>query len=286
MALGLALALAGCAKAPVSRTDSDGDTHYPLTGRVVSVDAAHDRVTVAHDAVPGLMAAMTMEFPAAPGDIATVHPGERIRADLVKDKEGRGRLEKIWPDDQSGTDAVAEGARRLREDTHDRGDGVYRDLGESIPGFTLWDQDGRVVQSGRFQGKQIMLNFIYTHCPFANMCPLSTHKMIEAQQLAKKAGVKDIEFVSFTLDPANDTPGVLHDYAASRNIDTSNFTFLTGPAPAIRDLLTQFGVIADFEGGVLKHTLATLLVDEKGRIVWRADGSEWNPQDFVARMRK
>jgi len=285
-ALGAALALAGCAKAPANRPDASGDTHYALTGQVVAVDAAHGHLTVAHEAVPGLMGAMTMEFPVAPGDAATVHAGERIKADLIKDAAGHARLEKIWPDDQGGQNAIAEGARKLREDTHDRGNGAYRDLGETIPGFTLWDQDGEVVQSGRFQGKQIMLNFIYTHCPFADMCPLSTHKMIEAQQQAKAAGVKNIEFVSFTLDPANDTPGVLHDYASSRNIDTSNFTFLTGPEAAIRDLLTQFGVIADFQDGVLKHTLATLLVDEKGRIIWRADGSEWDPKDFVARMRK
>jgi protein SCO1/2 len=287
IALGAALALAGCSKTPApTPAAADGESRYPLTGEVVAADPARGRLTVAHDAVPGLMGPMTMEFAVTPGDAAAVHAGERIRAQLVKDAGGHARLEKILPNDQAGTDAVAEGARQLREDTHDRGNGVFRDLGEAIPSFTLWDQDGRVVPSGHFQGKQVMLNFIYTNCPFADMCPLSTHKMIETQALAKAAGVKNIEFVSITLEPETDTPGVLHDYAAARNIDTSNFTFLTGPEPAIRDLLAQFGVINEFQDGVRKHTLATLLVDEKGRIIWRADGSEWEPKDFVARMRK
>ena len=29
-----------------------------------------------------------------------------------------------------------------------------------------------------------------------------------------------------------------------------------------------------------------LLIDQHGKIVWRADGSEWEPKDFVARMRR
>ena len=65
-----------------------------------------------------------------------------------------------------------------------------------------------------------------------------------------------------------------------------NFSFLTGPQSAIRDILTQFGVIAEFHGDFVKHTLATLLIDARGKIVWRADGSVWEPADFVARMRK
>jgi len=79
---------------------------------------------------------------------------------------------------------------------------------------------------------------------------------------------------------------VLKQYAVDRGIDTTNFSFLTGPEAAIRDLLTQFGVIAEFKGNILDHTLATLLIDEKGRVAWRADGSQWQPSEFVGRMRR
>ncbi len=106
------------------------------------------------------------------------------------------------------------------------------------------------------------------------------------QKLAAEAGAKDIEFVSITLDPTYDTPGVLKDYAVQRGIDTSNFSFLTGPEAAVRDLLTQFGVIAELKGDLIQHTLATLLIGEDGKIVHRADGSVWEPKEFVARMRK
>ncbi|MCX6943948.1 MAG: SCO family protein, partial [Opitutales bacterium] len=167
-----------------------------------------------------------------------------------------------------------------------RGRGAFREVGEQIPDFALYDQEGRVVASGRFRGRQVMLNFIFSRCPVATMCPASTLKMMAVQRLAREAGVPNLELVSLTLDPAYDTPAVLKDYAATRGIDTANFSFLTGPESAIKDLLTQFGVIAAFDGNLLKHTLSTLLIDEHGRIIHRAEGSAWEPRDFVAKMKK
>ena len=268
-------------------TAVSGDKHYALRGEIIRIDAGRRVLTVRHEAVAGLMPAMTMEFSVGAGDAAAARVGEDIRANLVLDGAGGNpHLERIWPDDRAAADAVAAGARSLREDTHDRGESAYREVGEAMPDFTLFDQSGRVVSSRRFRGKQIMLNLIFTRCPVANMCPLSTQKMMQTQKLAREAGVTDLELVSITLDPAYDTPGVLKEYAAARGIDTSNFSFLTGPESAISDLLTQFGVIAQFNGGILNHTLATLLIDPKGRIKWRADGSEWQPKEFVERMRR
>jgi protein SCO1 len=120
----------------------------------------------------------------------------------------------------------------------------------------------------------------------ATMCPAATIKMMETQQLAKDAGVDNLELISITLDPEYDTPGVLRDYAEARGIDTGNFSFLTGPERAIKDLLAQFGVIAEFEGSIVKHTLTTLLINEQGRIIHRTDGTIWEPKSFVAKMHK
>jgi protein SCO1/2 len=292
-ALCAALAAAGCGRsaprsaAPASPAAAqDGERRFPLTGVVVSVDGARKVLVVRHREVAGYMPAMTMEFAVSAGDAATAKPGESIRADLVVGPGDALRLENLWPDDKAARDSVEAGARMLRQDTVAKGGQAYREVGDAAPDFVLYDQNGRVVDSARFRGKQVMLNFIYTRCPVANMCPLSTSKMMATQKLARESGVTNLELVSVTMDPAHDTPGVLRDYADQRGIDTSNFSFLTGPEPAIRDLLTQFGVIAEFKGEILDHTLATLLVDEKGRVAWRADGSQWQPREFVERMRK
>ena len=285
-----ALLTAACSRtesaAPAKTAAAKAPERYAIKGEILAVDPARKVLRVKHEEIKGYMPAMTMEFVVAPADLAAAKVGQHIRAEMIPSKDGDFRLEKIWPDDAAAAAAITASARALREDTHTRGKNAYREIGEDMPSFSLYDQEGRLVQSGRFRGKQIMLNFIFTRCPVQTMCPASTAKMIEAQKLARAAGVANIEFVSITLDPVYDTPAVLKEYAEVRGIDAANFSFLTGPESAIRDLLTQFGVIAEFEGDLLKHTLATLLIGDSGKIVHRADGSAWEPQEFVAKMKK
>ena len=288
----LALAAPACKRADstaANATAAAGETaekRYPLTGEIVKIDAVRRTLLVRHEAIPDFMPAMTMEFSVGAGDLANAKEGQRIRAELVMGKDDDARLEKIWVVDPVAEATVRAAAGSLRQDTAIRGKSAYREVGETLPDFALYDQSGKVVSATRFRGKQVMLNFIFTRCPVATMCPAATAKMTMTQRQAREAGVANIEFVSITLDPDYDTPGVLKDYALSRGIDLANFSLLTGPEKAIKDLLTQFGIIAEFDGSILKHTLATLLIDEHGKIVWRADGSQWSPDDFVAKMHK
>lgn len=294
--LALLLALLAAGVTPACKPAADGAKaaapaeatpgRHPLTGRVVSVLKDRASLLVDHDEIPGYMPRMTMEFLVGPGDLALAREGAALRATLVDEGAGRFRLEGVWWEDATADAAVKQATSKLREDTTIRGRGAYREVGETLPDFALYNQEGKVVDAGRWRGKQIMLNFIFTRCPVATMCPASTARMMETQAKAKAAGVANLELVSITLDPEYDTPGVLREYAEARGIDTSNFTFLTGPESAIKDLFKQFGILTEMKGGVLTHTLATLLINEQGRIVWRADGSGWSADEFVERMKR
>src|SRR5262245_31744224 len=202
-----AILAAGCSKrenstatnktAPAAKSDKPKDERYPLTGQVLRVEADRNVLVVRHDEIKDYMPAMTMEFVVSAGDLQLAKPGQRIRAELVPAKDGGDfRLEKIWPDDKVSADTIAASALQLRQDTHTRGKGAYREMGETVPDFALYDQSGRVVQSARFRGKQIMLNFIFSRCPDAKMCPASTAKMISVQKLAREAGVTNLELIS------------------------------------------------------------------------------------------
>jgi protein SCO1/2 len=291
----LLMALAGCAKketpppaAAVTGSQpagAPGEIRHPLTGEIVKADPERQALIVTHAEIKGYMPAMTMEFKVAKADLANAKPGQRIRAELVQ----RGEeffLEKIWPDDAVTKTTLAAAASALAQDTAMRGKEAYREIGESLPAFTLLDQEGRTVSASRFRGKRVVLNFIFTRCPVATMCPAATLRMAQLQKAAREAGAVDFELVSISLDPEFDTPGVLRDYAEARGLDTSNWSFLTGPDTAVRHLLAQLGVIREFEGATIKHTLATVLMDEQGRIIHRVDGSTWQIEDFVRRLRK
>ena len=288
-----ALALgAGCARKEAAVEAPTGTTaaapqekRYPLTGEIISADLTGKTLKVMHDEIKGYMPGMTMEFKASKGDLENAKPGQRIRAELVV-RGNEFSLEKIWPDDAVTTRAIAAAANALVQDTSMRGKEAYREIGEKLPEFTLLDQEGRTVSPGRFHGKQVVLNFIFTRCPIATMCPAATLRMMDLQKAARAAGARDFELVSVSLDPAYDTPGVLKEYAEARGIDTSNFSFLTGPDTAVRQLLAQLGVIREFEGATIKHTLATVLINEQGKITYRVDGSTWLVDDFVRHLKK
>ncbi|MBP7140552.1 MAG: SCO family protein [Opitutaceae bacterium] len=288
----IALALihfAGCGKPggalpPVTEAAGKHPKRFPFKGEIIGIERERGRLIVKHEEIPGYMPAMTMEFIVSPGDLANAREGQHISAEMVTNEGDDYLLEKIWPADPVASTNVAAATAALLQDTTIRGRNAYREVGEITPTFSLYDQSGAVVQSERFRGRQVLINFIFTRCPVANMCPLAVSKFQQVQAKARKAGISNLELISISLDPAFDTPGVLRDYASARGIDTSNYSFLTGPEAAIRALLTQFGVIAEFKGELLNHTLATILVNEKGMIVWRADGSSWSVDEFVGKM--
>ncbi len=286
----LGVALVGCTKTKAPDPDADrsgsAEKRYPLTGEILAVDATAKTLRVRHDEIVGFMPAMAMDFDVSAGDLAIAKPGRRIKAELVATGSGDFKLERIWPVDPAEIAPVETAARALEQETVIRGNRAYREVGENAPDFVLFDQEGRVVKSERFRGRQVMLNFIFTRCKVAKMCPAAVARFQQVQQLAREAGVANLELVSISLDPTYDTPGVLKEYALVRSINTTNYSFLTGPEAAIRSLLAQFGVLKEFRGNILNHTATTLLIDENGRIIHRADGSSWDVQEFVQNIKK
>lgn len=281
----------GCAKREAAAKETaatpatPGEKRFAITGEIVKVDAERSALLVHHSEIKGYMPAMTMEFKVTKGDLAIAKEGQHIRAEMVDRPDGF-YLEKIWPDDVATQRALDAAAKALAQDTSMRGKEAYREIGENLPEFTLLDQEGRATAVSRLRGKQVVLNFIFTRCPIATMCPAATERMAQLQKAAKEAGATDFELVSISLDPEYDTPGVLKEYAQLRGLDTSNWTFLTGPDAAVRHLLAQLGVIREFEGATIKHTLATVLINPEGKITYRVDGSVWQVDDFVRRLKK
>jgi protein SCO1/2 len=282
------LLLAGCGPREDAASRDTGQLDVPgrpLTGQIIKVDTERGTLLVDHDPIPDYMPQMVMEFQVSAADLANAVEGQRIRARLLEGGEGEFRLAHIWPDDVATASRVSAAAADLRQDTTIRGRKAYRSVGENLPDFALYDQTGTVVDVDRFLGKRILVNFIYTRCPIATMCPQAVSLMQSVQDKVREAGGSGrLELISITFDPEYDTPGVLRGYAEARGVDTSNYSFLTGPESAIKDLLRQFGVIAEVEGPLIQHTLATLLIDEEGRIIDRADGSSWDPDQFVRKI--
>ncbi len=69
---------------------------YGAVGRVVSITPDRTVVRIAHEAIPGLMGAMTMPFTArAPTQLAEVTPGDRVRFTFTVTDDGRRLLDAV-----------------------------------------------------------------------------------------------------------------------------------------------------------------------------------------------
>ncbi len=79
------------------------------------------------------------------------------------------------------------------------------------------------------------------------------------------AGTPDVRLVSFTVDPATDTPPVLARYSRDFKADRTRWYFLTGPQDRLNDLgLNAFHLNA--VDGKFEHSTRFALVDRQGRI--------------------
>lgn len=281
---GFVFGLTACAPR-VEHTSTSAGKAYDIRGEVIGVVAERKTLLVHHEEIPGYMPEMTMEFIVRDADLDSFSAGQKIAARMIDEGAGEFRLEGLRVLDRIKDVSIEAAARKLREDTFVRGKHAYREIGESTPEFTLYNQDGKVISASQFRGRTVVLNFIFTRCPVATMCPAATARMIDLQRRARERGVSDFRLISITLDPAYDTPVVLKAYGESRGADFANFDFLTGPEAAIRSLLVQFGVLAQPSENIWKHTLATVLINSDGKIVYRVDGSTWEPEDFLKRLK-
>jgi protein SCO1/2 len=95
----------------------------------------------------------------------------------------------------------------------------------SLSAFSFQAQDGKPLSSDTLAGKVWIADFIYTTC--TDECPLMTAEMARLQQ--KIASHQPVMLVSFTVDPENDTPAVLQQYANRFQVQSERWKFLTGP---------------------------------------------------------
>lgn len=218
------------------------------------------------------------------GDHSIAKPGREIRGELVP-YAGQQRLQTIWPNNSRDKAVMERLDRQLQQDTLNRGSRAFRGIGEQIPRFALWSQKGELLHSESLRGNYVVINFIFTRCRMANMCPAATERMRQLQLMGKERGMEDLRLVSITLDPDFDTPGIFTAYAVDREISPDNFYFLSGPERIVENLKTQLGVLAEpDEQEIIRHTLSTALVDPTGRIIYRIPGSMWDPAVFMRQI--
>ena len=82
-----------------------------------------------------------------------------------------------------------------------------------VPNFILVDQNNTAVNLSQYEGKIIVLTFVYTNCP--DICPAVTYQMKKLAEELGDAYEESVVFLSVTVDPKRDTPEELAIFASN-----------------------------------------------------------------------
>jgi len=149
------------------------------------------------------------------------------------------------------------------------------DAGGTYPWhLSLTDQKGGRFELGDYQGKTLLLGFMFTRCPVA--CPMQTAKMAKVQDALSEDLKRRTRFLSISIDPTRDTPAMLASYAKGFGADPEHWRFArTQDDGALKQLLNALAVSVDKrDDGTLNHKMVVFLIDARGRVVQRYVGDQ------------
>ena len=116
----------------------------------------------------------------------------------------------------------------------------YRDPPEA-PDFTLFDQNGELFTLSEYEGKVVVVAFVYTSCP--DICLIISANLDYIDQ--NLDGYSDeVVIISVTIDPARDTISHLAEWTEQMGYDWHH---LTGPTSTLQDTYRSWNVIVDNE---------------------------------------
>lgn len=276
----------GChANPPAASVQQGVAKTFQLRGKVVSTDATH--VTLAHDAIPGFMEAMTMPYKLKdPSVVSELHPGDTITATLhVTQDEGGYHDAEI---DNIVVVAQARPDYKPAKQYH------IPKPGDAVPDFAMLNQSGHKIHMEQFRGKVLVATFIYTRCPLADYCPRMTHNFAEIDKTLAKDPVlySRTHLLSISFDPKFDTPSVLKGYGESyMERDSKNafshWDFAVPPQKELDQVLEFFGVgVTPGENQTLTHSLSTAVIGKDGKITAWYPTNDWKPEDVVEAIKK
>jgi protein SCO1 len=152
----------------------------------------------------------------------------------------------------------------------------------TVPAFTLTERSGQPLRAEDLAGHVWIADFVFTRCP--DVCPALTARMARLQPTGDRADA--VRLVSFSVDPAHDTPEVLRTYA-ERAGARGDWLFVTGSRDAMAALLRDGFRVAFADDGPptspITHSDRFVLVDRQLRIRGYYHGSDPNDVDRLAR---
>lgn len=249
---------------------------FQVRGVVRELRPDKKEMVIRHETIPGYMDAMVMPFTVRDSkSFKQVRPGDRVTFRLnVTDTADWIESIKVEGHDKAKPGTDGERSRGLKE-----GDAFpFRD-------YDLIDSKGKAFELEKLKGSPVAVTFFFTRCPIPTMCPLLASKFARVQALMAADAPTSWRWtmLSVSIDPAHDTPEALERYAKQHKADPLHWKFVTGPLKDIVSLAQGCGVDFWDEGGLINHSLRTVVIDAEGRVKKVFSDNAWAEKD-VARI--
>jgi protein SCO1/2 len=140
----------------------------------------------------------------------------------------------------------------------------------------LVNQDGKTMRlySDVLKGRTVVINAMFTSCTGA--CPLMSNNMAKIQEWAGDRLGKDVYLVSISVDPTNDTPAKMKEYAA-RFKARPGWYLLTGSKENVNAALAKLGQAVETREA---HTNLFLVGNDKTGL-WKKAFGLAKPEDLI-----
>jgi len=169
------------------------------------------------------------------------------------------------------------------------GGGFKAEHNYKIEPFEFTNQHNEKVSLDDLKGKVWLAQFVYTVCTDA--CPPMMMNMTDVEKRLIADEVEDFKIVSFSIDPAVDTPEILQEYLDMFDVqDQSNWEMLTGyKQKEINDFAAKSfkTLVADIpDSPDVIHSVYFYLVNQKGEVVKSYEGRVDVPYDEIVKDMK
>jgi protein SCO1 len=151
--------------------------------------------------------------------------------------------------------------------------------------FSFINQDGQKFSDKDAEGKVYVAEFFFTNCP--GICPTMNQNMKRVYEKFKDEN--NFLILSFTSDPERDSAQALKKYAASMDVNTKRWVFLTGRKDSLYTLARTSYTIDDPANNLKNikddflHTQFWALVNKKGEVKKIYDGLKDSEIDAMIR---
>ena len=152
------------------------------------------------------------------------------------------------------------------------GEAIDTNMSESMVDFEFTTQDEETLRLDDLKGDWWITYMSYTECK--TICPRTTANMVSIQEALKEVDLHP-HIISFSIDPDNDHPEVLREYAEEFGADLRSWDFLTGyDFESIKEISEDIFHAALEKGAVeqISHSYMIYLVNPDGQVIKKYNG--------------